>query len=88
MGAAEEKGSCCSKYDCKQHEELERHASDRPIKLVVTMIGGETWTGREVCPHMYFEYQITRPSLSGWTCLFSKGGSHGESHDSFIHRQT
>lgn len=52
------------------------------------MIGGETWTGREVCPHMYFKYQRARPGLSGWTCLFSKGGSHGETHDSFIYRQT
>lgn len=48
----------------------------------------ELGLGGSVCAHKYFEYQRTRPGLSGWTCLFSQGGSHGESHDSFIHKQT
>lgn len=49
MGAAKEKGSFYSKYDYKQHE-LERHASDRSVQLVETMIGRGTWTGRGRLP--------------------------------------
>lgn len=75
MGAAKEKGSCYSKYDYKQHE-LERHASDRSIKLVGTMIGGETWTeldGRPARTCTLSIKELGPACLGGPACLVREG---------------
>lgn len=38
-------------------------------------------------PHMYFQHQLGRVCLGG-PALASQGGSHGDSHDSFMRSQT